>query len=142
MGFIKRNLFGFFIAMIFIIFGVLFVAMIVSPKEDLKKRGFIPCTEKFVHHANMCENSKMCIVKGVWSHIGCGFSVVGTGVSKWAKGEQNTPWENYVFIPEVEIKNEGAYIQEGMEELYNENPNIVEDMMSTKELHEEMTRDE
>lgn len=142
MNFIKRNFFGFLIAMIIISSGTLFVAMIISPKEDLQKRGFIPCTEKFVQQASACENSKTCLVGGIFEHMVCGFEVLGEGFSKWIDGEQKTPWENYIFSPIVEVKNNEHMNQEGIDDLYRENPNIVEDMIQTQKLHEEMIADE
>lgn len=89
--------------------GVVFLTtmLFVSPRQDALKRGFIPCTEKLVVDISMCERGEiLCPLKHLWQDTKCNGGVVFSGFGAWIKGEQSTPWENYLFKPQLEIKTD------------------------------------
>ena len=93
---------------------VLFVAyltamLMLSPKQDLQKRGFIPCTEQFVLNVSDCTRGEMiCPLKYLWQDTACNTKVIFEGFGAWVKGKQPTPWSNYLFEPELSAEADMA----------------------------------
>lgn len=86
------------------------IVMYISPRQDAEKRGFIPCTEELVHNLSGCETGKMgCAMGYLWDDMQCNVSVVLSGLGAWVKGQQPTPWANYLFVPVTEAEQEGVY---------------------------------
>lgn len=86
------------------------IVMYISPRQDAEKRGFIPCTEELVHNLTGCETGKMsCAMGFLWDDMKCNISVVLNGLGAWVKGQQVTPWANYLFEPVTEAEQEGVY---------------------------------
>ena len=86
------------------------IVMYISPRQDAEKRGFIPCTEELVHNLTGCETGKMsCAMGYLWDDMQCNISVVLNGFGAWVKGQQSTPWANYLFEPVTEAEQEGVY---------------------------------
>lgn len=88
------------------------VMLFISPRQDALKRGFIPCTEQLVINISECERGKMsCPMKHLWQDMKCNINVVLSGFGAWVKGEQKTPWANYLFEPKTyaEIDEELPY---------------------------------
>lgn len=84
----------------------------VSPKKDALKRGFIPCTEVFIQNIGECERGQTgCLLKQLSGDMKCNVSVIFEGLGAWAKGEQKTPWANYLFEPvaQAELDKELPY---------------------------------
>lgn len=92
----------------FVLFVIYMVTMLVlSPKQDLQKRGFIPCTEQFVLNVAECNRGEMvCPLKYLWQDTMCNASVILEGFGSWIKGKQNAPWSNYIFSAEKYEKME------------------------------------
>lgn len=132
MQFIKRHWFGLIVSLIVLSYILLFLIILASPKVDIKKRGFIPCTEAFIEQANTCGGS-WCMLKMVTANSFCDFKVVGNGFINWVKGEQPRPWSNYLFEPEMDD------MDEGLQEFYEENPNLIYDLDKLKKLNKELT---
>lgn len=90
-------------------FGLLFsgvvyltVVMYLSPRQDVKERGFIPCTKQLIIALQDCPAGKLgCPFKLLVEDMACNIGVVGTGATNWIKGKQSTPWANYLFEPKL-----------------------------------------
>lgn len=67
MNFLKRHWFGLITGLFIFCVLVLFVLVLLSPRQDAKKRGFIPCTEAMAERMLACpENGKtLCMLKAV-----------------------------------------------------------------------------
>ena len=93
-------------------FGVLYLTtvMYMSPRRDAEERGFIKCTKKLVLDLQMCKAGSLgCPFKLLIKDMGCNIGVVGTGFAGWLKGEQSTPWANYLFEPKIaSVDDEGG----------------------------------
>ena len=77
--------------------------MAAAPHIDQKQRGFSPCTyqmaETFQYSSDISFwQTVMTINKGYL----CYASVMWQGFKLFVKGEQKTPWANYMFEPELE----------------------------------------
>lgn len=130
MKFITRHWFGLIISSIVFAYIFLFILILISPRQDLQKRGFIACTEKFIEDTDTC-NGSWCMFKSIVSNSFCDFKIIGTGVKNWVKGEQKTPWSNYIFEPELDIDEE-------IEEIISENPEILNDLRNIKKLNRDL----
>ena len=112
-----------------LIFGVLYLStvMYLSPRQDMRDRGFIPCTKQLVFGLSGCQSGKIgCPLKLLWQDMKCNIKVVGVGFKNWATGKQSTPWANYLFEPELYVEDE-------------ENPyvgDIKQDMSDLSEQHD------
>lgn len=98
---------GFVISVVY-----LTIMLFISPRQDALKRGFIPCTEKLVIDISACPRGEIsCPLKHLWQDMKCNSSVILGGFGSWIKGEQSTPWENYLFEPKAvaEIDEEDPY---------------------------------
>ena len=106
---------GFFAVCVIYLTTMLFM----SPRQDALKRGFIPCTEQLVIDISVCERGKiLCPLKYLWQDTQCNVKVVFNGFGAWIKGNQKTPWENYLFVPKAvaetdeELSYEGSVIED------------------------------
>lgn len=89
------------------------IALALAPKSDALKRGFIPCTETFVNKVSDCERGSIsCIAGGIWQDTKCNLYVIFDGAGAWIRGNQPTPWANYLFTPKspAEIDSENPYV--------------------------------
>ncbi|MDR1026504.1 MAG: hypothetical protein LBL47_03800 [Lactobacillus sp.] len=127
-----KHWFTILIVLIVFFFAAFCLVISLSPREDLQNRGFIPCTHKLIDDLTFCDGMKLCSLKAILSNSYCDLKVIGTGIGKWAKGEQSSPWANYLFKPEYEE------ISEDLVEFYNDNPNIKEDMQRLKKMNEDL----
>ncbi|MCQ2734712.1 MAG: hypothetical protein MJ212_02020 [Alphaproteobacteria bacterium] len=82
--------------------------MYISPRQDLQKRGFIPCTETLVYNITGCKPGQMmCPLECLWQDMQCNVRIVADGFVLWRKGKQERPWSNYLFEPKnVETEDE------------------------------------
>ncbi|MBR1600959.1 MAG: hypothetical protein IJ677_05205 [Alphaproteobacteria bacterium] len=98
---------GFVISVVY-----LTIMLFISPRQDALKRGFIPCTEKLVMDISYCQRGEIsCPLRYLWQDMKCNAKVVLSGFGAWVKGEQKTPWANYLFSPvaQAEIDEEMPY---------------------------------
>ena len=92
---------------LFSLFFLLFVGSItlisVAPHNDAKMRGFTPCTyEMGIKLSDPRANvGLMYAFKVVMQSYVCYGEVIKDGVQLWLNGEQEKPWDNYLFEPEV-----------------------------------------
>ena len=136
MNFIRRYWFGLVTGLLVFLCFVLFILVLISPRQDAQKRGFIPCTENMAEEIMACENNKvLCLLKAVLANSWCDIKVIGQGMSDWAKGNQPYPWSNYIFVPKI-VQNEDVA------EYLKNNPNIKAEMEQLKKLNEELENEE
>ena len=137
MDFINKHWFGLLTGCIIFIFGVLFTLVLLSPRQDAQRRGFIPCTEAMAEKMLSCEKNKVfCLLSAVVQNTWCDIKVVGAGMQKWAKGQQTTPWENYIFVPE--IPSDEFFNEEARAEYLSKTPDIKAEMRRLHELNKEL----
>jgi len=129
----KKHWFTILILLIILLFAIFFAIIATSPKQDLQKRGFIPCTEALAENLYNCKNEKWCAVKAILNNTYCDLKVVAKGIDLWAKGSQPTPWSNYLFSPEL-------YQDEEIKKFYQDNPNIDEEMNRLIELNTKLEK--
>lgn len=136
MTFIKNHWFGLITGLIIFCFLCLFILVLISPRQDEDKRGFIPCTEAMADKMLACpeEGKAFCMLKAVLGNSWCDAKVIGRGVKNWVTGKQSAPWSNYIFIPRVPVDQEDEHLQE----YYKNNPNIGAEMQELKELNKEL----
>ena len=102
------HLLYYYLLCLLVFFVVYMVIMLVlAPKHDLQKRGFIPCTEQFVLNVAECNRGEMvCPLKYLWQDTICNASVILEGFGSWIKGKQSAPWSNYIFSAEKDGNTE------------------------------------
>ena len=138
MAFIKKNWFGIFVTFLVLIGMVVSILVFISPKQDAKRRGFIPCTENFVISFNSCDKDSQytCLLKEILKNSWCDAKVIGEGMSLWVKGEQSAPWSNYIFKPVLTPQPSSEEIDENF---YDEpDEDMIFDMQKLKKLNEEL----
>lgn len=137
MNFIHKHWFSLITGFIVFIFCVLFVLVLLSPRQDAQRRGFIPCTEAMAEKMLSCEKNKVfCLLSAVVQNTWCDIKVIGTGMQKWAKGQQTTPWENYIFVPE--LPSDEIFNEEARAEYLSKTPDIETEMRRLHELNKEL----
>lgn len=83
------------------------IALILSPKNDFKNRGFVACTKELVMNLGECESGQFtCVLGSFYDDTKCNSTVIFNGFANWLKGEQSTPWSNYIFEPDFQDMNE------------------------------------
>ncbi|MBR1949203.1 MAG: hypothetical protein IKA30_05370 [Alphaproteobacteria bacterium] len=140
MNFIKRYWFGGLLAFIVCCFCLLFVLLIISPKQDAKNRGFVKCTQQMIDDVGNCNKAFLCSVKAIGNNTLCDVKVVTEGFKLWLDNQQPYPWSNYIFEPEIE-KNP-FYDDEGRDEYLKNNPNIKKEMIKLEKLRKELENEE
>lgn len=132
-NFIKIHWFGILLSFISVLFLGLMALVFYSPRQDVLKRGFIPCTQQLVKDVFACgEHKHWCMSKAIVKNTGCDFKVVLDGAKAWAEGKQPAPWSNYLFepkLPEPEAAEDDAAIKA----YYAENPHSEEDMLKLQQ---------
>lgn len=94
--------------------------LIISPKNDLQNRGFIACTRDLVLNLGECKSGETgCVFKSFYKDTSCNLGVIADGFSAWIKGNQSTPWDNYIFEPEWQEKSENPYLSNPKEDMEN-----------------------
>lgn len=93
-------LYYYLLALLVIFVAYMALALVMSPRQDLQKRGFIPCTEDFVLQVSDCTRGNMlCPLQYLWRDTTCNATVILDGLGAWVRGRQPTPWANYLFVP-------------------------------------------
>lgn len=143
MQFIKSHWFGLLTAILIFCFLVLFILVLLSPRQDARKRGFIPCTEAMAAQMMDCSNEKShtCMLKSILGNSWCQIKVIGYGFKQWLKKEQPLPWSNYIFIPEQTELDEN-FDETARQEYFENNPDAVAEMLELKQLNEELENEQ
>ena len=137
MNFLRHHWFGVITGLVIFAFLSLFMLILLSPRQDALRRGFIPCTEEFVEDILTCEKNKVwCLLKYSAKNSWCDFKVVGIGFAKWAKGEQDHPWSNYIFIPQLPTNDD--FDEKARAEYLKNNADISIEMEELKKLNKEL----
>ena len=116
--------YAFFIVLgIFVLCFIGFVTIIaVAPHNDIKMRGFTPCTYQIAEKLMVDETLRQSEVLGIIAKgYGCYFKVMKDGILFFYKGQQPTPWANYLF------EQEKNTIEEDFDEDLEENNLLLED---------------
>ena len=123
------------------IFLLVLILVIIAPKQDAKQRGFVKCTQNMVSQLIDCDKAVLCSIKAIVRNSLCDIKVINTGISKWLKGEQERPWSNYIFEPEVE-KFAPFVDEEERDEYLQKYPDVEKEMQRLNKLREELENDE
>lgn len=140
MNFIKRYWFGGVLTTLICCFVILFVLLVISPKQDAKNRGFVKCTQLMITSLSDCNRSIWCSVKTISENTWCNVKVVAEGVKLWLDNKQPTPWANYLFEPQI-IEN-SFFDEEAIEEYLKNNPDVKKEMMRLDELRKGLENEE
>lgn len=135
MTFIKYHWFGFLVSLFALTYLFVFVLVLLAPRQDIEKRGFIPCTEVMADELLECHQGAICMLKAITKNGWCDAKVIGDGIKNWVSGKQKTPWANYLFTPKLEETEE---IDEGLQEFYSQNPDINSSMKKLRNLNQKL----
>ena len=136
MSLIKRYWFGVVMGCLTSIFVVVLVLVIIAPKQDSKQRGFVKCTQNMVSQLIDCDKAVLCSMKAIVSNTLCDIKVINTGISKWLKGEQERPWSNYIFEPELPLAS--YFDKEEIDEYMKEYPDTKEQIKKLDKLRKDL----
>ncbi len=126
MRFIKKYWFSAMIVSMVLIIALIVFAVMLSPKQDVQGRGFVPCTEAMMSNLVACENKISCSISAILNNAVCEIDVIYQGVILWVEKKQAYPWSNYIFEPKLPSSE---YIDEQVvEEYLKEYPNVKDDM--------------
>lgn len=140
MNFIKTHWFGLLISIFVLFYMLVSTLVLIAPRKDSELRGFTACTEVFALEVKACDGSK-CVLKKIVSNSWCDIKVVCSGFADWVSGKQPRPWSNYLFDLEYEEEVEED-MDEGLQEFYETNPNLIYDIEELKRLNEELLREQ
>lgn len=91
MTFLKHHWFGLILSLFMLAYLLVFVLVLLSPRYDMQKRGFIPCTEAMAERLIDCDNGAWCMLKTIVRNGWCDAEVIGGGFRMWLRGEQKRP---------------------------------------------------
>ena len=87
------------------------VIVSIAPHNDAKMRGFTPCTYEMglkLSDPRLNIGLTYAFRVAMQSYV-CYGNVIKDGVVNWLNGEQERPWDNYLFEPEIwEVPDELA----------------------------------
>ena len=138
--FFKNYWFSILMALFFVVTTLYFIVVFMSPRYDLQRRGFIPCTEKLAAELETCNKSITCTLEAILTDNMCNAKVILQGFNLWVSGKQSTPWNNYIFEPELPPLSNDDNAE--IEEFYKANPNLVEDMSQLKKMNKELEQND
>lgn len=96
------------------------IVLLLSPKNDIKNRGFVACTKELVVNLGECESGQLsCVLGSFYDDTKCNSQIIFTGLKNWLKGEQTTPWSNYIFEPILLETSENYYPGNPAEDMEN-----------------------
>ena len=140
MKFIKNYWFGGLIGFLLLCFVLLFILILIAPKQDAKNRGFVACTQEMIDNLLICDKKFSCSVKVILDNTICDVKVVGEGLINWVKHEQPYPWSNYIFEPETATNQ---YVdEEETTEYLAEFPETLKEMQILKKLNKELENEQ
>lgn len=91
MTFLKHHWFGLILSLFMLAYLLVFVLVLLSPRYDVQKRGFIPCTEAMAERLIDCDNGAWCMLKTIVRNGWCDAEVISGGFRMWLRGEQKRP---------------------------------------------------
>jgi len=136
----EKVIFWTFAGLFVSVFVILAVLLILSPKQDVENRGFISCTNQFIKSVETCLNKEskyrtaVCGLESVTKNTICDFKIIGEGVSKWSKGEQSTPWANYLYKAKLPI-SQNEYFDNSSDEI---DPEFEKLVLNHKKLQDQI----
>ena len=137
---IFKILYGGFLAALVAYVIYMMMVLVISPKKDLKQRGFIACTRELVLNLGDCERGQLgCVLKAFYGDTACNSKVIYKGLTAWLKGEQSTPWANYIFEPQWQEEAENPYMGNPQKDM--ENMALDREFMLQKERELENIKD-
>ena len=136
MSFIRRYWFALCMGIFLACFACVFVIILMAPKQDIKKRGFIPCSENMIEELLDCNKNIWCSTKAIIHNNICVLNVIGLGIKNWINHEQAAPWSNYIFEPE--LYPEGFVDEEARKQYLAEHPNTKKEMEQLHLLRKDM----
>ena len=140
MSFLKNYWFGTVVALVMFIFMLMFVLILIAPKQDAQNRGFVFCTQNLIDDLADCNRSIWCSSRAIAKNTWCDFKIIANGISLWTKGEQSTPWSNYIFEPEIP---QNAFIDEEARKEYLEKyPDVRQEMETLHKLRKELENEQ
>lgn len=140
MNYIKQHWFGMSISCFMAYFLLIFIMVAISPQNDEKNRGFIPCSYEQTEKIISCrENKLICVLSASLRGNVCYMKVMNKGLWDFITGKQPRPWSNYLFEPEI-VQNDGkdAEYEAEIQKVMEENPTLVDDMEKIKEKNREL----
>ena len=140
MGFIKKYWFALIVLFLMFWMGTVMVLIVLSPKQDAQKRGFIVCTEQMIENLQACERGIFCSSRVVIENNWCVFKVINKGMIDWIQGRQERPWSNYIFEPD--LTGIGYVDEEARQEYLKEHPDVVEEMEKLHRLRKDLENEE
>ena len=100
--FLRHHGFSLFLGLFVLFFLGCVILISQGPHNDAKMRGFTPCTHHLVERLIMDKEPTYSDVFFIIAEgYGCYFKVMGKGIALFYKGEQPTPWANYLFEEET-----------------------------------------
>ena len=140
MNYIKQHWFGMGISCFMAYFLLVFIMVAVSPQNDEKNRGFIPCSHEQTEKIINCQKNKVfCVLSASVRGNVCYMKVLNKGFFDFVIGKQPRPWSNYLFTPEiVQNPEKDAQYEAELQAILAENPTLVEDMEKIKEKNQEL----
>ena len=125
MTFLKHHWFGLILSLFMLAYLLVFVLVLLSPRYDVQKRGFIPCTEAMAERLIDCDNGAWCMLKTIVRNGG---------------GKKKTPWANYLFEPEQPRPDDEPDADESLREFYAQTLDIEASMQNLRRLNRELER--
>lgn len=139
---IREYWFGIFLTSLVLVSLVFAFIVALSPHNDLKMRGFAPCTFQMAD-----DLSKDTAKREIWSVFAtitktnlCYVKVIGKGMALWFEGKQSSPWANYMFEPltfEAKPEESEPYSKDLLEANRFKDDDILFDTTVVKELNDE-----
>ena len=87
MTFLKHHWFGLILSLFMLAYLLVFVLVLLSPRYDVQKRGFIPCTETMAEQLIDCDNGAWCMLKTIVRNGWCDAEVIGGGANRKRPGQ-------------------------------------------------------
>lgn len=140
-AFIKAYWFGLLTSFILLVGFLFFLLVLVSPRYDAQKRGFISCTEQLSANISTCsaETKYRCIFGAIMQNSWCDIKVIGQGFSLWVKGQQKAPWSNYIFKPDILSAEDKDNPLD--QEFYEQNQHPELDLLKLQQLQDVLEKD-
>lgn len=128
---IKEYWFGMLLFVFSAMFLVFVAIVATAPHDDLKMRGFTPCTYQMAYDVNLysTQSDIAGVLGAITKSYVCYAAVMGEGVKLWLNGKQSTPWDNYFF------KADTFKIPEELSEPFSE------DLLRANRLDDEQEQD-
>ncbi len=130
--FIKIHWFGLIVSTIFALSIAIIIIVLISPHQNEQNKGFSPCTQQMITDINECNKKNTCVLKSLLKNNLCNIKIIGSGISLWLGGKQETPWDNYLF------EEKKPQISPELQDFYKQNPDINQQMIELKKLNKKI----